>query len=389
MRATLDIAWKDLRQRVRDRSAIILGVVAPLVLAFVFDLIFGNTIEGQFSATLGVVDLDGGVVAEQMVTGIQAAGEELGMEVVTGLEESAARQRVEDGELDAYYLLPEGLTEAAMGGSPAQIDVVGNVDAPTDTAIATAIGEAFAARIETTQLSVALVASGGGVGQDQLSQIAAEASQQPPTITIEQASAETRQLDQATYLAAGMASFFLFFTVSFGVTGLLQEKEEGTMARLLAAPISRFSIVGGKALTSFVFGLASLVVLGLATTLLLGANWGDPLGAFFLMLALSLAAVGIMSLVAGFAKTVEQAGALQGIVAVVLGLLGGSFFQFARRGILADLSLLTPNAWFMRGLGDNVAEGAAAVLPAVGAILLFALVTGSIGAFTLYRKVTL
>ncbi len=97
------------------------------------------------------------------------------------------------------------------------------------------------------------------------------------------------------------------------------------------------------------------------------------------MVALSLAAVGIMSLVAGFAKTVEQAGALQGIVAVVLGLLGGSFFQFARRGILADLSLLTPNAWFIRGLGDNVAEGAAAVLPAVGAILLFALVTGSIG----------
>ncbi len=389
MRATLNIAWKDLRQRVRDRSAIILGVVAPLVLAFVFDLIFGNTIEGQFSATLGVVDLDGGVVAEQMVTGIQAAGEQLGMEVVTGLEESAARQRAEDGELDAYYLLPEGLTEAATGGSPAQIDVVGNVDSPTDTAIATAIGEAFAAQIETTQLSVALVASGGGVGQDQLGQIAAEAAQQPPTITIEQASAETRQLDQATYLAAGMASFFLFFTVSFGVTGLLQEKEEGTMARLLAAPISRFSIVGGKALTSFVFGLASLVVLGIATTLLLGANWGDPLGAFLLMVALSLAAVGIMSLVAGFAKTVEQAGALQGIVAVVLGLLGGSFFQFARRGILADLSLLTPNAWFMRGLGDNVAEGAAAVLPAVGAILLFALVTGSIGAFTLYRKVTL
>ena len=389
MRATVDIAWKDLRQRIRDRSAIILGLVAPLVLAFIFDLIFGNTIAGQFSATVGVVDLDGGVVGEQIVTGIQAAGEELGMEVSTGLEESVARQRVDDGDLDAFYLLPEGLTAAAQEGSPAQIEVVGNVDAPTTTAVAAAIGEALAARIETTQLSVALVASGGGVSQDQLGQIAAEAAQQPPTITIGEASAETRQLDQATYLAAGMASFFLFFTVSFGVTGLLQEKEEGTMARLLAAPISRFSIVGGKALTSFIFGLSSLVVLGVATTLLLGADWGDPLGAFLLMVALSLAAVGIMSLVAGFAKTVEQAGALQGIVAVVLGLLGGSFFQFARRGILADLSLLTPNAWFIRGLGDNVAEGAAAVLPAVGAILLFALVTGSIGAVTLYRKVSL
>jgi ABC-2 type transport system permease protein len=389
MRATSTIAWKDLRQRVRDRSAIILGLVAPLVLAFVFDLIFGNTIAGEFSASLGVVDLDGGVVAEQMITGIEAAGDELGMEISTGLEESAARQRVDEGDLDAFYLLPEGLTAAVQEGSSAEVEVVGNVDAPTNTAIAAAIGEALAARIETTQLSVALVAAGGGVGPDQLAGIAAEAAQQQPAITIGQAAAETRQLDQATYLAAGMASFFLFFTVSFGVTGLLQEKEEGTMSRLLAAPISRFSIVGGKALTSFVFGLASLVVLAVATTLLLGANWGDPLGAFLLMVALSLAAVGIMSLVAGFAKTVEQAGAVQGIVAVALGLLGGSFFQFARRGVLADLSLLTPNAWFIRGLGDNVAEGAAAVLPAVGAILLFAMITGSIGAFTLYRKVSL
>jgi ABC-2 type transport system permease protein len=107
------------------------------------------------------------------------------------------------------------------------------------------------------------------------------------------------------------------------------------------------------------------------------------------MASLAAAAVGIMALVAGFAKTVEQAGALQGVVAVALGLLGGSFFQFARRGLLADLALLTPNAWFMRGLGDNLAGGAAAVLPAVGAILAFAVVTGALGAVTLYRKVSL
>ena len=36
-----------------------------------------------------------------------------------------------------------------------------------------------------------------------------------------------------------MAVFFLFFTVQFGVTSLLEERNDGTLARLLAAPISR------------------------------------------------------------------------------------------------------------------------------------------------------
>ena len=39
MRAALHIAAKDLKQRIRDRSAFMLGILAPLGLAFIFSLI--------------------------------------------------------------------------------------------------------------------------------------------------------------------------------------------------------------------------------------------------------------------------------------------------------------------------------------------------------------
>ena len=48
------------------------------------------------------------------------------------------------------------------------------------------------------------------------------------------------------------------------------------------------------------------------------------------------------------------------MVALVLGMLGGSFFPVAQAGgLLATLSLLTPQAWFLRGLGDLAGGGGA------------------------------
>jgi len=181
--------------------------------------------------------------------------------------------------------------------------------------------------------------------------------------------------------------FFLFFTVSFGVSSLLEERKEGTLARLLAAPIHKGSILGGKLLTSFLLGVLSMTTLIVATSLLLGARWGSPLGVGMLTVAGVLAAMGVMALVATLAKTSEQANNWQSIIAIVLGLLGGVFFPISQApGLISKLSLLTPQAWFMRGLGDLAGgEGPRVVLPSVAAMLVFAAVTGGIAMLRLER----
>ncbi|MGA7228974.1 MAG: ABC transporter permease, partial [Acidimicrobiia bacterium] len=198
----------------------------------------------------------------------------------------------------------------------------------------------------------------------------------------------TRQLDGPTYFAAGMAVFFLFFTVQFGVVGLLEEERQGTMARLLAAPISRSSVIAGKAILSFLLGIVSMMVLVVSTVLLMGADWGPPLGVVLLVTTGVLAAVSVMGLVAAFARTPEGAGNLGSIVAVILGMLGGTFFPIGQGDdLLSKLSYLTPHAWFIRGLGD-ISGGASwtAALPAAGAMLLFALVLGGAGWMVLARR---
>ena len=150
-----------------------------------------------------------------------------------------------------------------------------------------------------------------------------------------------------------MAVFFLFFAVQFGITSILEERRDGTLARMLAAPISRRSVLAGKLATSVALGTISMTVLAVATHYLLGAHWGNPLGVAILIVCGVVAATAVMALVASLARTPDEAQTLESIVALVLGMLGGTFFPVAQAGgVLALLSDATPQAWFLRGIAE-------------------------------------
>ena len=74
MRAAWTIAVKDLKQRLRDRSAIIVGIIAPLVLAAIFSFVFNPIEDFEFSATYVVVDQDGGPAARLFVDQVKPDG---------------------------------------------------------------------------------------------------------------------------------------------------------------------------------------------------------------------------------------------------------------------------------------------------------------------------
>lgn len=390
MPASLRIAVKDLRLRLRDRSAFILGILAPLVLSYIFFLVFGPATTGQgLGLEFGVVDQDRSEISMSFTSVLESAESEGIIELNVFDERAAADEGLEEGEVDAYFLIPQGLEQAVFSNQSATIDVIGDVDAPTSTQIAASFAERFSSGIAASQLAVVTAASvqGTQVTPDFVASLSQDPSAAGMNYVLTDQSATTKQLDAPTFFAAGMAVFFLFFTVQFGVTGLLEEDRDGTLARLMAAPIPRASVVAGKAIVSFLLGVISMAVLAVATSLLMDASWGAPFGVALLVVSGVLAAVGIMGLVASVAKTPEGAGNLGSIIAVILGMLGGTFFPIASSGgLLASLTYLTPHAWFMRGLAD-LSSGAlwTEALPAVGAIMVFAVVT-SLLAFLLLRR---
>jgi ABC-2 type transport system permease protein len=373
MRAALLIAGKDLRQRLRDRSALVVAIVVPLVLASIFGLVFRNVTEGTVTFTVGVVDQDHGPAARVFVARALRPLERGGLlDVRVEPTVGAARHATDQGSLAAAFVLPRGFSEAiGHGGSPV-LRVIGSVDQPIGAQVAQAIAQSYADQIDTVRIAAAVLGVPG-------TSRALYASAGTP-VRLSDVSTTSRQLTVGTFYAAGMAVFFLFFTVQFGVSSILDERRDRTLARMLVAPIPRRAVLVGKLLTSVVLGAASMTVLALATHFLLGARWGNPLAVGILILSGVLAATAVMTLVATLARTPEQASTWQAMVALVLGMLGGTFFPVAQAGgPLAALSLVTPQAWFMRGIEDLVGgAGPEAVLGPALAILAFAAVTGTL-----------
>ena len=416
MRAALLMAANDLRQRFRDRSLFIFGIIVPFGLAFVFSLLLGPfTDEGPVEIRLGFVDEDVSLVSAGMRTALTAASDAGALSWQSVDTVALARERVDAGEIGAAIVIPAGFGSAVAAGgrlranasdagadrgadlaadadagetvpAAAQITVVGSPDSAFSTLVAESVASSYASRLRSAAWTNAALADAGEVAIPAV--VFAQVASAPDALTLRATPTSSRQLDFTTYYAVGMAALFVFFTVQLGVTGLLDEERDGTLTRLLAAPTSRWSVLAGKVLSSVTIGVASMVIMALASTWLMGANWGDPLGVLLLIVALVASAAGILMLVAGLARSAEAAGNLQAVVAILLGSLGGAFFQIPQQeGVLQWLQRAAPHYWFLQGMGDLAGGGGVGALgDELLAIAAFALVAGAIGWFAMGRR---
>ncbi len=384
MRVALLIALKDLRQRFRDRTALLVSVAAPLGLAVIFSQLLAGTTD--FHATYVVSDMDGGQLAQVLRRDVIGSLEDAGVAAITDAPtETAARAAVEDGTADAAFLVPAGFTQAIQAGQAVTLEVVGAQDAGLATEIARAVAQRFGDGVVTVQLAMATAIDlRGPLTPDPAFQarILAAASSAAAPIALVDETAELRQLTLPAYFSASMAILFLFFAAQIGLVTLFEERRQGTLARILAGPVRPWTVLAGKTIGSFVLGVISMAVLVIATSLLINADWGPPLGVILMLVAAVVAAVGISTLVISFTRTPEAAGAASSAVAITLAVLGGSFTPTATApDLMSTIALATPHGWFMRGLAEMAgpAGSAAAALPAVGVLLAMGLVTGGIG----------
>lgn len=190
--------------------------------------------------------------------------------------------------------------------------------------------------------------------------------------------------------------FGMFFVVIPIAGVLIQERNEGTLARLATLPVSSAAILGGKLLAFVLLNwvqLAFMLVVGCWVVPLLG---GDALnvnvhaGWFALMvLGTSLAAVGLALLIASGTRNFEHAAALGGGLNVVLAAIAGVMVpRVLMPPGLQTVSAWSPMGWALDGM-QSVFLGtptAGEILPRAGLLLAFALVCLAASAWLLRRR---
>jgi len=375
----LAMVLRDLRARLRDRSALVLALLAPAALITVLSFVVaGPDVE---RVPVGYVATAPSSVATALEDGpLASLSADQTIRLTDYDDEQALRRALDDGDVQA------GLVVAEDGR---QLTVLRGADSVVATAILEGVSRSTARTVDGVGTAVVATRMLGGKSRPQ--EVATELLALPATAQVTDAGKDGfgGGIDAKTQIAAGMATFFLFFSVQFGVLGLLQERREGTLPRLLAAPVAPWKVLAGKLLVSMVIGLASMIFLIAFSSVLLNAQWGSLIGVALLTLSGVLAAVATVTLVVGLARTPDQASAIQSGIALVLGIVGGSFFSMARAGgVAAFASRLTPHYWFNEGLVRMTGgRDWTSTLEPVGALLLFAAVIGIPGLLLSSRTV--
>ncbi len=176
--------------------------------------------------------------------------------------------------------------------------------------------------------------------------------------------------------------FGMFFVVIPLSGVLIQERNDGTLARLATFGVSPFAILGGKLAAFMALNWVQLALMLLVGRWLVPLLGGDALyldlrlGWFLLMvLATSAAAVGLALLIGAWTRSFDHAAALGGGANVVLAALAGIMVPRPLMPAgMQTVSEWSPMGWALDGMQAVFlgAPDAAQVVPKALLLLLFA-----------------
>jgi ABC-2 type transport system permease protein len=191
------------------------------------------------------------------------------------------------------------------------------------------------------------------------------------------------------FAVVGMTVLFVFLAAQVTARSIFDEKREGTFRRLMASPISKPALLGGKLLPNFILVLIQIAVLFFTGGVLIGLIGLKPLGfnvdwptLIIVSLAAALCSTSLGIFIAALAKTEAQVGAFSSIALFMAGMLGGSFvplFLFPEG--LEQLARVVPLYWANQAYFGLFFRGQTLVelLPNVAALLGFSALFFSVG----------
>jgi ABC-2 type transport system permease protein len=390
LRDALKLAGKDLRLMYRDRGAVIMGYLVPLLLLVVFGIIYSGmggsnenvkvdllfvdkeqsdqsqkflkalksndvlqitTTGSGESGTLLTADearnmiLSGkstlALVYEQTksIPGFQS----LGMPVLTLYYDPSAgiERNITKGLINQAVFMSMG-TEYPRQGMDYMVDRAGLKNTPGGDKML----ELMDNWLSTVPTENSVGGSGGG------------ASMMGHIIDLTEEEVVKPAVKEGNPFMAssvsGLIVLFLLFSVSYAAASLLKEQQEGTVRRLLLAPISADSIIMGKFIAVGFNSICQVFVMLLASMIIFRVNvFGNFLPVLVMSIATVAATTSFGMVIASMAKSYEQIQSSITMIVLTMSAVGGSMFpRILMPDWMKNLGFLTINGWAIDGYLD-------------------------------------
>lgn len=358
---------KDIQIFLRDRRALVVSVLTPIVVAAFFGFLFGGTGSGGNPVSrmkVGVTDLDGSALTKAV---LESLNQDAALDIQE-LPEDQALQLVRSGKLRAAVVFPANFEAAATGA------LVGAGQMP-DVKLLYDPSQAMVRPMVAGLLSQHVM--------QRLSRPNFIGTARPIPFNVDNVAVTTGpRYNSYAHSFAGMSiQFILFMGIDAGITLLLM-RQEGMWRRLRAAPLSRTVLLGSRVAGTTLIAIMILAVVYLVARMAFNVRIAGSVPGFAMVacaFALLAATTGLM--IAALGRSV---GATRGVAmfsVLILVMLGGAWVPaFLFPEWLQHVTEFVPTRWAVDGLDAMTWRGLplqAAIAPTailVGWSALFALI---------------
>ncbi len=364
----LKIALKDLRLFTSDKKGMILTFLLPILLITLFAFAFGgagSSKEGSRPTQIIVADEDQSNESKTLINRLGAMKEFR----VKETNAAVAEKLVKKGDEAAVLIVHKGFSDSINAGSVPFIELKYDAAREAETGMLRgALTGKLIGLIGSAPMAKNAIARFDKQypGMDSLmragihQQIASNFS--PETTEAQGASfltstaivADEESSPGLVHAVAGTAIMMLLFSVSGMGASLLDEKEGGTLKKLLYSPLPPHNILFGKMLSVNIISISQLLIMFTYAALAFGLDTFSHLLMLVPMIictAYTCSAFGVF--LASIAKTRPQVQGLSTLVVLTMSAIGGSMIpSFTMPEFMQKISVFSVNYWGIQGFYD-------------------------------------
>jgi ABC-2 type transport system permease protein len=399
----LRIIWKDIKILLKERGTMLYLFLIP----FLFILAFGAAASAERgpqeeAVALPVVNLDAGSEASQTL--LEALDQGSGIQCAL-YDEAQAMNLLNKGKINRVLTIPASYGKNLEAGRSVMLHLVNGPDA--NPARSEAVYKVVTGVAADLSLESQLISS-----LRQMADMQAGASQEQQVFTaeaiVEQAQSQfarsrtqpllgleenwpQRLLEKAkqdinplSVYVPGFTVLFIFLTAQTTAQSIYEEKKVGSFRRLLAAPISKPSILLGKMVPNFITGSAQIITLfgaGIFVFPLFGIGGispgNDPLALGLVCLVMLLCSTSLGVLIAAVARTESQISGIGSVVLWAFGFVGIWQAQLPSTSFFHSITRFIPHWWANKAFldllirGQDLVDVVPSILPLLGFTAVF------------------
>ncbi|MGC9209387.1 MAG: ABC transporter permease [Nitrososphaeria archaeon] len=360
---------KDLTEFYRVRARLVSMILFPIILMLLFGYMFPSN--GAINHVPIAVVVQGGSPQTQGLVGsfTYAATSSKMFNVITYASLSKAEMDLVQNKVYAIVIF-----RSEAGAASPQVEVILDQLSPTlDQLIKGELTEIF------SQIGAQAAVSQGF-------------QPSPGTISVHFKGLVPIAPSSFEFLAPG---FIVVSTVMGGLAGLAmtfsRERELGTMDGLLMTPVSRFSIVFGKAMAQAVRGIVSGVIIVILSIILFGVTiYGNVLIMSLVIVLGILSFTGLGIIATSFVSDQESAQLIMMIIQMPMIFISGVFYPVIQLPWwLRDIAYMMPLVYTVTAFRAEMVLNAPllTLMPSITALIIYSVVTMSI-AIPLFQRMS-